>query len=108
MGLFTGGDESAYRGEVQKVSTWCSENNLHLNIGKTKEMVLDFQRKRGELAPLYIAAGAVWRESLPLNSWESILVKTLLGRSIQPRWLGRPNRDFISLGSCKRTMLDNN
>uniref|UniRef100_A0A670K1X9 EF-hand domain-containing protein n=1 Tax=Podarcis muralis TaxID=64176 RepID=A0A670K1X9_PODMU len=34
-------------------------NNLHLNISKTKEMVLDFRRKRGELAPLYIGEGCV-------------------------------------------------
>ena len=40
--------------KVQKVSTWCLENNLHLNISKTKEVVLDFRRKRGELASLYI------------------------------------------------------
>lgn len=57
LGLNTGGDESAHRGEIQKLSTWCSENNLHLNIRKTKEMAIDFQKKGEKPAPLHIEGG---------------------------------------------------
>ncbi|KAM3847149.1 uncharacterized protein M6D78_004147 isoform 1-T2 [Vipera latastei] len=95
VGLITGGDETAYRGEVQKLSIWCFNNNLHLNIGKTKEIVLDFRRKKEEPAPLYMGGGAVWREFPPLNFWESTSVKILPGKLIQPRWPERPNRDSI-------------
>ena len=36
MGLITTGDESAYREEVHRLTKWCSENNLSLNIKKNK------------------------------------------------------------------------
>uniref|UniRef100_A0A3B1IU70 Reverse transcriptase domain-containing protein n=1 Tax=Astyanax mexicanus TaxID=7994 RepID=A0A3B1IU70_ASTMX len=41
LGLITKGDESAYREEVQRLTDWCTVNNLHLNVDKTKEMVVD-------------------------------------------------------------------
>ena len=36
IGLISGVDESAYRDEVQKLTVWCSDNNLSLNTTKTK------------------------------------------------------------------------
>jgi len=39
--LITKGDESAYREEVQRLTEWCTENNLSLNIKKTKELIID-------------------------------------------------------------------
>lgn len=51
-GLIHNNDESAYRDEVQKLTAWCSVNNLALNSSKTKELVIDFRRKREEPAPL--------------------------------------------------------
>ncbi|XP_072521436.1 uncharacterized protein [Salminus brasiliensis] len=38
VGLISGGDETAYRDEVQGLAEWCAENNL--NSSKTKELVL--------------------------------------------------------------------
>lgn len=46
VGLISEGDEATYREDVQKLSTWCSENNLTLNTSKTKEIILDFRRTR--------------------------------------------------------------
>ena len=43
VGLIMGGDESAYRDEVLKLSEWCSANCLSLNTTKTKEIILDFR-----------------------------------------------------------------
>ena len=37
-GLIHNSDESAYRGEVERLAGWCSENDLELNVSKTKEM----------------------------------------------------------------------
>ena len=44
-GLIHNSDESAYRGEVERLAGWCSENDLELNVSKTKEMVFDFRKK---------------------------------------------------------------
>ena len=50
---------SAYRGEVERLAGWCSENDLELNGSKTKEMVFDFRKKKTPLVPLIIAGELV-------------------------------------------------
>ena len=47
-------DESEYRDQVNKRINWCSENYLELNINKTKEVIVDFRRKKSPLSPLLI------------------------------------------------------
>lgn len=54
VGLISGGDESAYRAEVHRLVTWCTGNNLSLNIGKTKELIIDFRKCSAEHRPLSI------------------------------------------------------
>ena len=62
VGLISGGDEAAYREEVLKLTAWCSDNNLALNTGKTKEIIVDFRRKRSvDPDPLYIGGECVER-----------------------------------------------
>ena len=64
MGLITERDESAYRGEVDTLTTWCQINNLSLNISKTKEMIVDYRRRQEEEhAPLYINRAVVEKVS---------------------------------------------
>lgn len=41
MGLIN--NESNYRSEVSKLAQWCNDNNLFLNVGKTKGIVIDFR-----------------------------------------------------------------
>ena len=53
-GLISDSDESVYREEVERMVGWCSENNLDLNVSKTKEMVVDFRRSRDPLDSLVI------------------------------------------------------
>ncbi|KAK2168080.1 hypothetical protein NP493_1246g00003 [Ridgeia piscesae] len=36
----------SYLSSVVRFSSWCSNNVLHLNISKTKEMCIDFRRNR--------------------------------------------------------------
>ena len=43
VGLITNNDETAYREEVRALGVWCQENNLTLNVNKTKEMIVDFR-----------------------------------------------------------------
>ena len=57
--LIHNSDESAYRGEVERLAGWCSENDLELNVSKTKEMVFDFRKKKTPLVPLTIAGEVV-------------------------------------------------
>ena len=52
VGLVSGGDETAYREEVQRVSTWCAENNLILNTSKTKELIIDYMRNKPDIQPI--------------------------------------------------------
>uniref|UniRef100_A0A3P9MZN2 Reverse transcriptase domain-containing protein n=1 Tax=Poecilia reticulata TaxID=8081 RepID=A0A3P9MZN2_POERE len=61
VGLISGGDESAYRDEVERLSVWCRENNLLLNSTKTKELIIDYRRKRTDIKPLHIGGKCVER-----------------------------------------------
>ena len=57
----SGGDESAYRDEVEWLSTWCRANNLLLNTSKTKELITDYRIKKTEIPPLIISGDCVER-----------------------------------------------
>lgn len=46
VGLITDDDETAYRAEIHKLVHWCSENDLSLNAGKTKELVINFRKPK--------------------------------------------------------------
>ncbi|KAK3508864.1 hypothetical protein QTP70_010719 [Hemibagrus guttatus] len=57
-------DETAYRAEVQHLVAWCADNNLLLNISKTKELIIDFRREKGRTHdPIHINGMAVERVS---------------------------------------------
>ena len=45
VGLITDNDEKAYREEVRYLAVWCQNNNLSLNVIKTKEMIVDYRKK---------------------------------------------------------------
>ena len=61
VGLIHNNDESNYREEVSRLTTWCSDNNLTLNVEKTKEIVVDFRRAHTQHPPLSINGVAVER-----------------------------------------------
>lgn len=61
VGLISGWDETAYREEVRHLTDWCTANHLQLNTSKTKEVIIDFKRNRGDYAPLYINGDSVER-----------------------------------------------
>ncbi|KAI4885966.1 hypothetical protein NFI96_009926 [Prochilodus magdalenae] len=54
IGRITGGDEAAYRKEVDSLVAWCTKNNLTLNTDKTKEMIVDMRKERRPHQPLFI------------------------------------------------------
>ena len=50
VGLTTNNDKTAYR-EDRNLTMWCKDNNLSLNAIKTKEMIVDYRKRRTEHAP---------------------------------------------------------
>jgi hypothetical protein len=54
VGLITGNDETAYGEEVRDLAVWCQDNNLSLNMIKTKEMTMAYRKRRADHAPILI------------------------------------------------------
>src|SRR4029434_9781185 len=63
VGLITKSDETHYRKEVNLLTTWCRDNNLLLNVSKTKGIVVDFRKSHTVHPPLTIDGAAVERVS---------------------------------------------
>ena len=57
--LITNTDETAYREELRALGVWCRENNLSLNVSKTKEMIVDIREQQREHHPIHIDGTAV-------------------------------------------------
>ena len=53
VGLITDNDKTAYREEVRDLAVWSQHNNLSLNVIKTKEMIVDYRKRRTEHAPIF-------------------------------------------------------
>ncbi len=64
LGLISNNEETAYLDEVERLTSWCQDNCLSLNVSKTKELIVDF-RKRHLLpyTPLVISGTPVERVS---------------------------------------------
>ncbi|KAI3368909.1 hypothetical protein L3Q82_025424 [Scortum barcoo] len=63
VGRIANNDESDYRQEVEHLEGWCRQNNLCINVKKTKEMIVDFRRGRHLPSPLYIGGTLRWKWS---------------------------------------------
>jgi hypothetical protein len=61
VGLITDNDETAYREEVRDMVVGCQDNNLSLNVSNTKEMIVDYRKRRAEQAPIHIDRAVVER-----------------------------------------------
>ncbi|KAL0202445.1 hypothetical protein M9458_000463, partial [Cirrhinus mrigala] len=59
VGLISNNDETHYREEVAQLAKWCGANNLSLNVGKTKEVVMDFRRNSVAHPPLTIDSSTI-------------------------------------------------
>ena len=54
VGLLASNDEAAYREEVRDLAVLCQDNNLSLNVIKTKEMIADYRKHKTEHVPILI------------------------------------------------------
>jgi hypothetical protein len=59
VGLITDNDETAYRENIRDLVMWCQDNNLSLNVIKTKEMIVDYRKRRTEHVPILIDGAVV-------------------------------------------------
>ena len=57
--VITDKNDTAYRDEVRHLAVLCQDNNLSLNVIKTKKMIVDYRKKRTEHAPNLIDGAAV-------------------------------------------------
>ncbi len=64
LGLVSNDDEAAYLDEVERLTSWCQDNCLSLNVSKTKELIVDFRkRQQRPYTPLMISGTPVERVS---------------------------------------------
>ena len=54
VGLITDNDDTAYREDGRDLSVWYQDNNLSVNGIKTKEMIVDYRKRRTEHGPIVI------------------------------------------------------
>ena len=59
VGLITNNDKTTYREEVRDLSGCCQNNTLSLNVIKTKEMIVDYRKRRTEHAPILFNGAVV-------------------------------------------------
>ena len=52
-------DETTYREEVGDLTMWCKDNNLSLNVIKTKEMIVAYRKMKTEHALILIDRAVV-------------------------------------------------
>ncbi len=45
LGLISNNDKTAYLDELERLTSWCQDNCLSLNVSKTKELIVDLQEE---------------------------------------------------------------
>ncbi len=45
LSLISNNDETAYLDEVERLTSWCQDNCLSLNVSKTKVLIVDFRKR---------------------------------------------------------------
>ena len=68
------------RPTVERLTGWCSENDLELNVSKTKEMVFDFRKKKTPLVITHHRWQGSWRSKNIQISWHNHLLRPKMGR----------------------------
>ncbi|KAK1790955.1 hypothetical protein P4O66_014791 [Electrophorus voltai] len=70
IGLILDNDERAYLEEIKHLENWCQENNLLLNVSKTKELIVDCSKKQERhYQPVRISGNTVERvDQVPWSS----------------------------------------
>ncbi len=57
--------------QINIFAEWCTENNLLFNVGKNKELIIDFRKKEAKAhTPVYISGAEVEK----VNSFRSLRI----------------------------------
>eukprot|EP00061_Rhincodon_typus_P016400 g44596.t1 len=119
VGRICNNDESNYIREIEGLVTWCNENNLSLNISKTKELVIDFRKKGGEHTPIYVNGteaervksikflGVTIIDNLSWTSHVDVTVKKTQQRLFFARWPRKFGMSIRSLTNFYRCTIEN-
>jgi hypothetical protein len=77
VGLITDNDETAYWEEVRELAVWCQDNDISLNVSKTKELIVYYRKRRAEQAGCS-GAGREFQLQVPwdLHHQRTIMVQT--------------------------------
>jgi hypothetical protein len=51
VGLVPKNNETAYREEVRDLAVWCEDNNVSLNVSKTKKLIVDYRKRQARTGP---------------------------------------------------------
>ena len=104
MGCISEDREDEYRGVVEDFVRWSEENHLQLNIGKTKELVVKFRRKR---KPTPITIQGVEIETVDLYKFLGVHINNKLDWSDNTEALYRKSQSrlFSSGGSGRLTCV---
>jgi len=76
IGLINNDNEQEYRDTISYVTSWCSENSLDLNTGKTKEMLFDFRKTQNDKVPVTINNTSV--SQVPSYKYLGIIIQNNL------------------------------
>ncbi len=114
LGLINNDDEAAYLDEVERLTSWCQDNCLSLNVSKTKELIVDFRkRQQRPYTPLMISGTPVERVSsfkyLSVNISEDLTwtthIQTQVKKARQRRYHLRQLRNIQGLTSYPENFL---
>ncbi len=102
LGLISNNLETAYLDEVERLTSWCQDNCLSLNVSKSKELIVDFRkRQQRPYTPLMISGTPVERVSsfkyLGVNISEDLLIESVLTQCISVWYSNATNQDCKAL-----------
>ncbi len=102
--LINNNDEATYLDEVERLTSWCQDNCLSLNVSKTKELIVDFRkRQQRPYTPLMISVRLYHLRQLRKFRVSPAILKTFYsGKSVLTRcisvWYGNSsNQDCKAL-----------
>ncbi len=110
LSLISNNNETAYLDEVERLTSWCQNNCLSLNVSKTKELIVHFKRQQRPYTPLMISGTPVERvgsfEYLGVNISEDLTwtahIQTQVKKARQRLYHLRQLRKFrVSLAILK-------
>jgi hypothetical protein len=82
---------------------WCQENNLTLNVNKTKALIVDFRRQQREHAHIHIN-GPQWRRWKASSSSAYLSLSIWNGPPTQTMWWRRRNRASSTSGGWRNVI----